>query len=101
MGVLYHKCDYNLERKVFLLIMQDIMIAGGMESMSNVPYYMTRGQTPYGGVGLTDGIVLDGLTDVYNKVHMASRREVVLSAMCRTSYKKGKLLCSGLPRRIG
>jgi acetyl-CoA C-acetyltransferase len=31
---------------------QDIMIAGGMESMSNVPYYMKRGETPYGGVNL-------------------------------------------------
>lgn len=28
------------------------MIAGGMESMSNVPYYMSRGQTPYGKVEL-------------------------------------------------
>lgn len=28
------------------------MVAGGMESMSNVPYYMTRGQTPYGKVEL-------------------------------------------------
>ena len=28
------------------------MIAGGMESMSNVPYYMKRGVTPYGGVQL-------------------------------------------------
>jgi len=31
---------------------QDIMVAGGMESMSNVPYYMKRGETPYGGVQL-------------------------------------------------
>ena len=48
------------------------MIAGGMESMSNVPYYMARGATPYGGVKLVDGIVFDGLTDVYNKCHMVS-----------------------------
>jgi len=31
---------------------QDIMVAGGMESMSNVPYYMKRGESPYGGVNL-------------------------------------------------
>lgn len=31
---------------------QDIILAGGMESMSNVPYYMKRGATPYGGVKL-------------------------------------------------
>lgn len=42
----------------------------GMESMSNVPYYLRRGVTPYGGVNLLDGLVFDGLTDVYNKFHM-------------------------------
>lgn len=39
---------------------QEVVLAGGMESMSNVPYYMKRGQTPYGGVNLVDGIVFDG-----------------------------------------
>jgi acetyl-CoA C-acetyltransferase len=28
----------------------DIIVAGGFESMSNTPYYMSRGETPYGGV---------------------------------------------------
>lgn len=46
-----------------------------MESMSNVPYYLKRGQTPYGGVNLIDGIVFDGLTDVYNKFHMGNCAE--------------------------
>lgn len=49
---------------------QDVVLAGGMESMSNVPYYMKRGQTPYGGINMLDGIVYDGLMDVYNKFHM-------------------------------
>lgn len=49
---------------------QEVMVAGGMESMSNVPYYMTRGQTPYGKVELKDGIVFDGLTDAYDHIHM-------------------------------
>lgn len=31
---------------------QEIILAGGMESMSNVPYYLARGETPYGGVKL-------------------------------------------------
>lgn len=43
--------------------------------MSNVPYYLKRGATPYGGVKLTDGIVFDGLTDVYNKFHMGNCAE--------------------------
>ncbi|KAL0120685.1 hypothetical protein PUN28_008392 [Cardiocondyla obscurior] len=54
---------------------QEIILAGGMESMSNVPYYLARGETPYGGVKLQDGIVFDGLTDVYNKCHMGNCAE--------------------------
>ncbi|TFK09928.1 transmembrane protein 255B [Platysternon megacephalum] len=54
---------------------QDVMVAGGMESMSNVPYTMNRGATPYGGVKLEDLIVKDGLTDVYNKIHMGNCAE--------------------------
>merc|ERR1712048_1556028 len=49
-----------------------VMVAGGFESMSNVPYYMNRGDTPYGGVAMKDGLVADGLTDVYNKFHMGN-----------------------------
>ena len=48
----------------------EVVVAGGFESMTNVPYYMERGMTPYGGVRLKDGLVFDGLTDVYNKFHM-------------------------------
>jgi len=49
-----------------------VMVAGGFESMSNVPYYLGRGDTPYGGVSMKDGLVGDGLTDVYNKFHMGN-----------------------------
>ncbi len=62
--------DGILQLRARTLGLQDIMVAGGMESMSNVPYYMKRGVSPYGGVQLTDGIVSDGLTDVYNSIHM-------------------------------
>lgn len=51
---------------------QNAMIAGGMESMSNVPFFLKRTDLPYGGVFLQDGIVHDGLTDVYNKIHMGN-----------------------------
>lgn len=54
---------------------QDLVLAGGMESMSNVPFYIKRGNTPYGGINAADGIVLDGLTDVYNKFHMGNCAE--------------------------
>ena len=49
---------------------QEIMIAGGMESMSNVPYYLKRGDTPYGGFMAIDGILMDGLQDAYQPIHM-------------------------------
>lgn len=52
---------------------QDVMVAGGMESMSNVPYVMSRESPAYGGVRLEDLIVKDGLTDVYNKFHMVTQ----------------------------
>ncbi|KAJ8275888.1 hypothetical protein COCON_G00076400 [Conger conger] len=54
---------------------QDVMVAGGMESMSNVPYIMARETPPYGGVKMEDLIVKDGLTDVYNKFHMGNCAE--------------------------
>nr|UJH41134.1 acetoacetyl-CoA thiolase [Pardosa pseudoannulata] len=49
---------------------QDVIVAGGMESMSNVPYYLQRGEIPYGGVDIKDGILHDGLTDAYGNGHM-------------------------------
>ncbi|CAG9860179.1 unnamed protein product [Phyllotreta striolata] len=73
-------CSSGLKSIMFatqslLLGDQDVILAGGMESMSNVPYYMRRGQTPYGGVNLSDGVVFDGLWDVYNKFHMGNCAE--------------------------
>jgi acetyl-CoA C-acetyltransferase len=47
------------------------VIAGGMENMSSVPHYFNaRAATKLGDVKMKDGMVLDGLTDVYNAVHM-------------------------------
>ncbi|XP_038217332.1 acetyl-CoA acetyltransferase, mitochondrial-like [Zerene cesonia] len=51
---------------------QDVVIAGGMESMSNIPFYLKRGEIAYGGTQLVDGILYDGLTDVYNQIHMGN-----------------------------
>jgi acetyl-CoA C-acetyltransferase len=49
----------------------DAVIAGGMENMSSVPHYFNaRAATKLGDVKMKDGMVLDGLTDVYNAVHM-------------------------------
>ncbi|CAJ0605494.1 unnamed protein product [Cylicocyclus nassatus] len=51
---------------------QNVVIGGGMESMSQVPFYLNRGETAYGGIQLMDGIVKDGLTDAYDKCHMGN-----------------------------
>ncbi|WP_426278327.1 acetyl-CoA C-acyltransferase [Chryseobacterium sp. S-02] len=60
----------------------DIIVAGGMENMSSVPhYYNARNATKLGDVKMLDGMVLDGLTDVYNKVHMG-----VCAEKCATDY---------------
>lgn len=49
----------------------DLVVVGGMENMSAVPhYYNARKATKLGDVKMVDGMVKDGLTDVYNKVHM-------------------------------
>jgi len=49
----------------------DIVVAGGMENMSSVPhYYNARNAVKLGDVKMIDGMVKDGLTDVYNHVHM-------------------------------
>lgn len=50
----------------------DVVIAGGMENMSNVPHYFAKGRNgqKLGDMKLVDGMVKDGLTDVYGNVHM-------------------------------
>uniref|UniRef100_A0A8C5AM34 acetyl-CoA C-acetyltransferase n=1 Tax=Gadus morhua TaxID=8049 RepID=A0A8C5AM34_GADMO len=69
---------------------QDVMVAGGMESMSNVPYVMTRDTPSYGGVRMEDLIVKDGLTDVYNKFHMGNCAENTQDAYAIGSYTRSK-----------
>jgi len=56
----------------------DIVVAGGMESMSNVPYYLDKARNGYrlGNGQITDGLVKDGLWDVYNDYHMGSAAEL-------------------------
>lgn len=59
----------------------DIVIAGGMESMSNVPYYVPamRWGNKYGSAALVDGLAHDGLTDVYNNYAMGNAAELCAS----------------------
>ncbi|MBK8414874.1 MAG: acetyl-CoA C-acyltransferase [Bacteroidetes bacterium] len=59
----------------------DIVVAGGMESMSNVPYYLDKARNGYrlGHGQITDGLVKDGLWDVYNNYHMGNATELCAS----------------------
>lgn len=55
----------------------DIIIAGGQESMSNAPYMLLNARNGYrlGHGEIKDSIVMDGLWDVYNDIHMGSCAE--------------------------
>jgi len=61
----------------------EIIIAGGMENMSSVPHYISarKGQK-LGNINLTDGLVKDGLTNVYDDKHMGNCAD-----LCATEYK--------------
>ena len=61
----------------------DVIIAGGMESMSNVPYYLEnqRFGSKLGHTQALDGIIKDGLWDVYNNYHMGSAGELCAREM--------------------
>lgn len=56
---------------------KDIIVAGGMESMSNVPFYLDKARwgAKLGHGQLTDGLLKDGLWDVYNDFHMGNAAE--------------------------
>jgi acetyl-CoA C-acetyltransferase len=62
----------------------DLVVAGGMESMSNVPYYVpgARGGLRMGNAAIVDGMITDGLWDPYSNQHMGSCGD-----LCAREYK--------------
>ncbi len=62
----------------------DVVVAGGMESMSNVPYYLPKARTGYrmGHGQLVDGMIHDGLWDPYKDFHMGNAGE-----LCAKKYE--------------
>jgi len=80
----------------------DIVVAGGAESMSNVPHYLPNLRTgaKFGDQPLVDGVLRDGLTDAYNKEHMGISAEECVDDhgfnreeqddYCIRSYKKAQ-----------
>jgi acetyl-CoA C-acetyltransferase len=72
----------SLAVQSILLGDNDVVIAGGMENMSMVPHYFNaRTATKLGDVKMIDGMVKDGLTDVYNQIHMG-----VCADKCANEY---------------
>jgi acetyl-CoA C-acetyltransferase len=62
----------------------DVVVAGGMENMSAVPYYLDKARNGYrlGHAQMIDGLVKDGLWDVYKDYHMGNAAE-----LCATECK--------------
>jgi acetyl-CoA C-acetyltransferase len=85
----------------------DIVVAGGMESMSNVPFYIDsmRWGNKYGNTNLIDGLAKDGLTDVYDGKAMGNAAELCASTCNVTreeqdtfaveSYKRSQAAVNG------
>lgn len=61
----------------------DVVVAGGMENMSQVPYYLDSARNGYrlGNGVVIDGLVKDGLTDVYHQNHMGNSAELCAREM--------------------
>jgi acetyl-CoA C-acetyltransferase len=61
----------------------EVVVAGGMESMSNAPYLLTKARSGYhmGHGELVDSMIRDGLWDVYNQFHMGEAAEVCADAL--------------------
>jgi len=61
----------------------DVVMVGGMENMSSVPHYLSNSRTgqKLGDIKALDGLVKDGLTDVYNKKHMGLCAETCAKEM--------------------
>jgi acetyl-CoA C-acetyltransferase len=76
-----------------MLGQNDIVVAGGMENMSNIPYYLMKARTGYkfGNGELIDGLQFDGLTDVYNHCAMGvcadnTAKEMSISRQDQDAY---------------
>ena len=79
-------CSSGLKAVVFAaqsiqLGIDECVVAGGMENMSRVPYYLPRGSgmPAFGAFQAEDGLIKDGLWDVYNQFHMGMCAENTVS----------------------
>lgn len=80
----------------------DLVLAGGMESMSNVPYYVhgARRGLRLGDGPLVDGMIKDGLWDVYNDFHMGNAAELCAREMSITRAAQDELAAESYRRAL-
>ena len=80
----------------------DIIVAGGMESMSNVPYYLPnqRFGSKYGHTQTEDGILKDGLWDVYNNYAMGNAAELCANECNISREEQDEFAISSYKRAI-
>ncbi|KND00437.1 acetyl-CoA C-acetyltransferase [Spizellomyces punctatus DAOM BR117] len=74
--------------QTILLGNADVVVAGGMESMSNTPYYLPKQRwgSKYGHQEVVDGVMKDGLTDVYHGYAMG-----VAAELCAKEHQIGRI----------
>ena len=65
---------------------EQVFVAGGMESMSNAPYLLTRARTGYrmGDGEIIDAVVHDGLWCAFEDIHMGNEAEIIAEKFCVT-----------------
>lgn len=91
-----------------MLGQNDIVIAGGTESMSNIPYYLMKARYgyKYGNGELIDGLQYDGLTDIYNHCAMGvcadnTAKEMKISRQDQDTYAINSYKRSGESWKAG
>ncbi|MCW9705892.1 acetyl-CoA C-acyltransferase [Fodinibius salsisoli] len=80
----------------------DVIVAGGMESMSNVPYYLNKHRfgSKLGHAQAEDGILKDGLWDVYNDFHMGNAAEICAKECNISREEQDKFAITSYKRAI-
>jgi acetyl-CoA C-acetyltransferase len=80
----------------------EVVVAGGMESMSNVPYYLDKARSGYrmGNGVLLDGLIKDGLWDVYNNFHMGNAAELCAREMNITRQQQDEFATESYKRTL-
>ncbi len=89
-----------LAAQTIMLGDNDIVVAGGMENMSNVPHYIPNYRTgaKLGNGKIIDGLVNDGLWDVYNNYHMGNAAELCASEMNFTREEQDRFAVQSYKR---